>query len=322
MARLNISTGTAANDGTGDTLRSAGEKINANFRELYTTLGGDSGSLTSGIELTGSRIVWEGSAVDAHETHVGVINSTADRYIYFPNNDGHVILDSASQTLTNKTLTTPIIASISNSGTITIPTGTDTLIGRATTDTVYNKTMAHPQINDAAIGSKFVDSNANELIKFTKAGSAVNEITIGNAATGDNALIKGTGETNIGIDLQASGTGTINLKSPISGDCEVLTGAGAADVSKPLTMVNAGSPVNVTLAAGAVTGQSKKFLNVGTGVASIKPTVMNFGDTVAMTRWSSCEMIWIDSSLASGVGAGWHLLGGADSGDAAITISG
>ena len=162
----------------------------------------------------------------------------------------------------------------------------------------------------------------NELVKFTKASSAVNEITIGNAATGDNASIKGTGETNIGIDLEASGTGTINLKSPISGDCEVLTSAGGANVAKPLTMINAGSPVNITLAAGAVTGQSKKFLNVGTGVASIKPTVMNFGDTVAMTRWSSCEMIWIDSSLASGVGAGWHLLGGADSGDAAITISG
>ena len=36
MARQNIFTGTTANDGTGDTLRNAATKINANFREVYT----------------------------------------------------------------------------------------------------------------------------------------------------------------------------------------------------------------------------------------------------------------------------------------------
>ena len=36
MTRQNISIGSAANDGTGDTLRSAGTKINNNFREIYT----------------------------------------------------------------------------------------------------------------------------------------------------------------------------------------------------------------------------------------------------------------------------------------------
>ena len=34
MAKQNISTGTTANDGNGDTLRSAGTKINSNFTEL------------------------------------------------------------------------------------------------------------------------------------------------------------------------------------------------------------------------------------------------------------------------------------------------
>ena len=34
MTRQNISTGTSANDGTGDTLRTAGTKINENLTEL------------------------------------------------------------------------------------------------------------------------------------------------------------------------------------------------------------------------------------------------------------------------------------------------
>jgi hypothetical protein len=45
------------------------------------------------------------------------------------------------QTLTNKTLTTPKISSISNTGTLTLPTATDTLVGRNTVDELMFKTI-------------------------------------------------------------------------------------------------------------------------------------------------------------------------------------
>ncbi|KKL25106.1 hypothetical protein LCGC14_2408670, partial [marine sediment metagenome] len=50
-------------------------------------------------------------------------------------------LAALTATLTNKTLTAPIIATIVNSGTLTLPTSTDTLVGKATTDTLTNKTI-------------------------------------------------------------------------------------------------------------------------------------------------------------------------------------
>ena len=46
MAIQTIGIGTVADDGTGDSLRTAGDKINDNFNEIYTTLG-DGSSLTS-----------------------------------------------------------------------------------------------------------------------------------------------------------------------------------------------------------------------------------------------------------------------------------
>lgn len=60
---------------------------------------------------------------------------------------GSLVGTTATQTLTNKTLTSPIISTISNTGTLTLPTSTDTLVGRATTDTLTNKTLSNPTIS-------------------------------------------------------------------------------------------------------------------------------------------------------------------------------
>lgn len=61
-------------------------------------------------------------------------------------------LESLTQTLTNKTLTAPVISTIVNTGTLTLPTDTDTLVGRDTTDTLTNKTLTSPTITTPAIG--------------------------------------------------------------------------------------------------------------------------------------------------------------------------
>src|ERR1051326_2353685 len=65
---------------------------------------------------------------------------------------------TGSETLTNKTLTAPVISTISNTGTLTLPTSTDTLVGKATTDTLTNKTLTSPTINTATITGATLDS--------------------------------------------------------------------------------------------------------------------------------------------------------------------
>jgi len=90
--------------------------------------------------------------------------------------DSTVVTLTGTQTLTNKTLTSPIISSISNSGTITLPTSSDTLVGRATTDTLTNKTLTSPSIatptwtaTESAIASGdyllFLDATASSETK-------------------------------------------------------------------------------------------------------------------------------------------------------------
>lgn len=69
-----------------------------------------------------------------------------------------VVTVSGTQTLTNKTLTTPVISTISNTGTLTLPTSTDTLVGRATTDTLTNKTLTSPTVNTATISGGTINN--------------------------------------------------------------------------------------------------------------------------------------------------------------------
>src|SRR5210317_1313598 len=75
------------------------------------------------------------------------------------NIDSTVTTLTGTQTLTNKTLTTPVISSISNTGTLTLPTSTDTLVGRATTDTLTNKTLTSPVINTGVSGTAVLDDD-------------------------------------------------------------------------------------------------------------------------------------------------------------------
>ena len=63
-------------------------------------------------------------------------------------------------------------------------------------------------------GRGLSDSNGNETIKLTETASAVNEFTIANAATGNSPSIAATGDdSNVGITVQAKGTGTVQLST-------------------------------------------------------------------------------------------------------------
>lgn len=63
-------------------------------------------------------------------------------------------------------------------------------------------------------GQVLYDTNGNEVIKLGTTASAVNEITVTNAATGSGPVISATGgDTNIPIYIQAKGTGPVRLDS-------------------------------------------------------------------------------------------------------------
>ena len=104
-------------------------------------------------------------------------------------------------------------------GTNIVDTGT---VSETGIQTLTNKTLTSPKI-----GTSILDTNGNELALLTATASAVNEITLANAATGNNPVISATGgDTNVGITLTPKGDLgriTANGETKIFGVFEAVT---------------------------------------------------------------------------------------------------
>jgi hypothetical protein len=175
-----------------------------------------------------------------------------------------------------------------NSGSISIPTGINqdiTISPNGTGKTIVGTDL---QIN----GGDILDTNGNESVRFTTTTSAVNEITVANAATGGTPTISATGgDTNINLTLTAKGSGNVIVTNDLAvngGDITTnqttatVFNATATTVSafNAATTLNLGSsaavPSTTNIAIGAPT-TGTKAINIGTGGASGSTTNITIG---------------------------------------------
>jgi len=321
MTKQTLNKGSAANDGTGDTLRQGATKIQANFDELYAILGGD--SLASGVsfDATNKGIIFEGVSADDHETFIVPTDPTADRTITLPDASGNVVLDTSTNTLTNKTLTNPILSPTAttagkieflegtNNGTnkatligpastadvtITLPATTDTLVARTTTDTLTNKTLTSPAITSPSITTSINDANGAEVIEVPATADADNHLKISNA-DGASPTIESVGaNSNVGLNIGSKGTGLVTIASGFAFESITQGGDGEVSLVKTTTVFNKGSPLAATLANGTVVGQLKILTNKGSGAATTTQVSSNFGfgASIALAQHKTATLLW------------------------------
>jgi len=159
-----------------------------------------------------------------------------------------------------------------SSNTVTLPSG---------------QTLTSPKIATA-----LTDTSGNELIKVTATGSAINELTLANAAASGNPTISATGgDTNIGISILPKGSGKITLDNLIlpaaDGTADqILTTNGSGQLS---FVDNSGGTSWVAVKTSdftAVAGEGYFVNTTGGAVAVTLPTSPSLGDEVTVVDYA------------------------------------
>ena len=165
----------------------------------------------------------------------------------------------------------------------TLNFGDVTLTG---TQTLTNKTLTSPKI-----GTSILDTNGNELALLTATGSAVNEFTIANAATGNDPTLSATGgDSNIDIAIKPKGTGETVFGTGAAS--ATITTSGAHDL---VLDTNSGTDSGAITITDAANGDITISPN-GTGQAK----AVDAADATGAIKIAGKETIWVPASAMYG----------------------
>ena len=220
MAYSAISTGSVANDGTGDTLRDGATKVNNNFTEIYNLLG-DSGSLSSGISADATKVTLAAPILSGVTTTAsGNLQVKPATNVLEVQGDGtttgtagqirlNCSYNSHGQTIASQ----PHNDNVTN--TMLLPKGaSSTLVSLVSADTLENTILTAPDINNPDID-----------------GGTIDGATIGGATP---AAVTGTTITSTTtFQLKAYADATARdaaITSPVSGMLIYLTATNKAQV--------------------------------------------------------------------------------------------
>ncbi len=242
MAQQLINIGTTANDGTGDNLRTAFDKINDNFTEVYT-------NAQTAIEVSADTTPQLGGNLDVNGR--SIVSTSNGNITINPNGTGSVILDNLrvndrtiSSNVTNTQLVlrgngtqgVNILSAVINTGTV------DNVVIGGTTAAAGTFTDASVTGNLAVTGNVAVTANTGLTGNLTVSG--VSTLAGNVVCTGSRNRI--SGELRIGTDVNAPytasfGTNIANTVSDMTDNSVRLQLISADNVNTRLLMESIGS---------------------------------------------------------------------------------
>ena len=197
---------------------------------------------SSTIEVQ-NALVFEGSSADSFETTLTTVDPTADRTVSLPNATTTLVGQDTTDTLTNKTLTTPVIAEIDSNSSITLDAATDIILDAGEQDIILK--------DDGTEFGRFSNSSGQLVIKSSSSSTAALTMSGANVQVEGNLTVVGTSSTQGStITLGNAATDTIALSGTITGSL-VFEGSTDDSFETTLTPGNPSSDITLTLPSSA-----------------------------------------------------------------------
>ena len=265
--------------------------------------------------------------------------ATADVTLVLPAAADTLVGKATTDTLTNKTLTTPVVTAglqLKNAATsagfieffedsdngankvtligpastadvtLTLPAAADTLVGKATTDTLTNKTLTTPvlttPIANAGIQLKNGSTGAGFLEFFEDSDNGTNKVTLaGPASTADITLTLPSSAGSSGQALVTNGSGVLSFAAVggLYNDWAVKTSAYTM-VSGDQIIVNASGATTITVPASASAGDTVTIKATGGGTVTIGRNSQKINSLAAdgtLSSGNAVQLVFVDATI-------------------------
>ncbi len=300
MAKQTINIGSTANDGTGSTLRVGGDIINDNFNEIYTAFG-DGSTLTAPLTAAGTATLTN-KTIDLGGTG-NVITGSLAEFNTALQGDSFVSL-TGSETLTNKTLTTPTIAEIDATGDFTIDAVGDVILDAGGADILLKDDGTQYGALTNSSGELVVKSGSTTALTF----SGANLTSSGNLVVGGNLTVNGSTTTvnstnttlddnllelNSGATSNANDTGII-MERGSTGDNAIIAWDESEDkFIVGTTTATASDTGNLSITTGTLVGNIEGNVTGNITGNADTATALATGRTIGMTG----DVVWTSASF-------------------------
>ena len=278
MAIQKINLGTAGNDGTGDAIRTAFQKVNDNFSELY----GRSTGLTDIVSDTTPQL---GGSLDVNSK--SIVSTSNGNILISPDGSGYVLLDRVK--ITDSAITSNL-------------TNTDLALTGNGTGRVSINGIKYPPVDGAA--GQVLQTNGSGVLSW------VNNAGGGGGSTGDLSIIGSVinSPSNGNLTLLPSGTGSVVIDNVKIQNSTISSSASNEDLT--LDANGTGKVIIEGLTYPTADGSANQFLKTnGSGVLSFDtiPANQNLFATISSDSGSTTANTVTDTLTvvgASGVTTG------------------
>jgi len=230
--------------------------------------------IITGGQVGDTGITFEGATGDANETFLQVTDPTADRTITLPDASGNIVLDTLTQTLTNKTLTSP---TISGSPVITVLSSAGMVSSSATPKDYVDAILGSATAAATSAASAAASATAAATSATSAAASATAAATSASSAL-TSQTAAATSATSAANSATAAATSATSAANSASAAATSATSAAASETAAATSAssASASSSAAATSASSAATSASSALTSANSAATSASSAAASY----------------------------------------------